>query len=267
MVLVDGRTDKEKLFELLQSSERTNLEFKSRLDFGDLHVGLNFVKDAVSMMNRPPGGYILVGVSDDGGLCLPKGSLDPPLFDSAALNDRIRKYIEAETHVYAQIHVIDDHEVALICIPQPTDLLPIPMAKIGQCNSENGKKSTVVFRQGDIFVREGAQNVPIRYSHWATLLSDRDKRIQHSTRELTDSLIADLAAALKDSGITGVLLPPLDADMNNSSFAEALVPHLEQDKPLRLKQLLGQLAALANNQSRSTMALDKMTIMACQATR
>lgn len=56
MIVVDGRTDREKLVELLQLPEQTHLEFKSELDVTTKQDELNFVKDAVSMSNRPPGG-------------------------------------------------------------------------------------------------------------------------------------------------------------------------------------------------------------------
>lgn len=71
MIVVDGRTDREKLLELLQAPEQTHLEFKAELDLAAKQDELNFVKDAVSMTNRPPGGYIVLGVSDDGTLALP----------------------------------------------------------------------------------------------------------------------------------------------------------------------------------------------------
>lgn len=67
MVVVDGRTDKEKLFELLNAGgECDELDFKETLDFSNKLDALDFVKDAVSMCNRYPGGYIIVGADNDG---------------------------------------------------------------------------------------------------------------------------------------------------------------------------------------------------------
>ena len=68
MIVVDGRTDIEKLFEILQTGgECSELDFKETLDFSKRIDELDFVKDAVSMFNRYPGGYIVVGVDDNGG--------------------------------------------------------------------------------------------------------------------------------------------------------------------------------------------------------
>ncbi len=120
MIVVDGRTDREKLIELLQLPEQTHLEFKAELDLTAKNDELNFVKDAVSMSNRPPGGYILMGVNDDGTLALPTGTIaDRTRFDGARLGDMIRKYVEGEVHAISQIHEIDGHEVVLIHLPPP----------------------------------------------------------------------------------------------------------------------------------------------------
>ena len=64
-VVWDGRTDEEKLQELLRLGEQTQLEFKVELDLRDRKHELSFVKDAVAMANRPPGGYMLIGITDE----------------------------------------------------------------------------------------------------------------------------------------------------------------------------------------------------------
>lgn len=53
MIIVDGRTDIEKLRELLATgTECSELDFKETLDLGKKSDELDFVKDAVSMFNR-----------------------------------------------------------------------------------------------------------------------------------------------------------------------------------------------------------------------
>ena len=67
MILVDGRIDEEKLRELLEwGAECTELDFKETIDLSVKINELEFVKDAVSMLNHYPGGYLVVGVTDDG---------------------------------------------------------------------------------------------------------------------------------------------------------------------------------------------------------
>jgi predicted HTH transcriptional regulator len=66
LIVPDGRTDPEKLRELLGNPEETHLDLKAKVDLADGEDKLKFVKDAVTMSNRPPGGYILIGLDDDG---------------------------------------------------------------------------------------------------------------------------------------------------------------------------------------------------------
>lgn len=264
MIVVDGRTDREKLIELLQAPEQTHLEFKSELDLMTTRDELNFVKDAVSMGNRPPGGYILVGVNDDGTLALSAGTIaDRSRFDSARLGDTIRKYIEGEVHVISQIHEIDGHEVVMIYLPHHRDGLPVPMGKLGQFQSQNGKQ-VVVFREGDVLVREGAKNTPLRHAHWNDLLSFRDQQLREETRIHVDSLIADLATAMRAGGSKPVLAP-LSVGMADDAFGEAVVSHLESANDLRLRKFLTQAAALVSNPVEHRAALDKITILAADA--
>lgn len=264
MIVVDGRTDREKLVELLQLPEQTHLEFKAELDLTAKHDELNFVKDAVSMSNRPPGGYILVGINDDGTLALPTGTIaDRARFDGARLGDMIRKYIEGEVHVISQVHEVDGHEVVLIYLPHHRDGLPVPMSKLGQFQGQSGKQ-VVVFRDGDVLVREGAKNTPLRHAHWNDLLSLRDRRLREEARAQVDSLIADLAAAMRSGGL-GPALVPLSVEMADDAFSEAVVSHLEADSDIRLRQFLGQAPALVSNPDERRTALGKITILTAQA--
>lgn len=265
MIVLDGRTDLEKLVELLRLPEQTHLEFKSELDLRANQDQLNFVKDAVSMTNRPPGGYILIGVNDDGTLALATGTIvDRALFDGSRLGDLIRKYIEGEVHVISQFHELDGHEVVLIYLPHHRDGLPVPMSKLGQFQGQTGKPM-VVFREGDVLVREGAKNTPLRHAHWNDLLSRRDQRLREDTRAQVDSLIADLAAALRAGGGAGPTLVPLTVEMRDDAFSEAVASHLEADSDIRVRKFLGQAATLVSDVDERRTAFDKITILAAHA--
>lgn len=264
MIVVDGRTDREKLAELLQLPEQTHLEFKAELDLTAKHDELNFVKDAVSMSNRPPGGYILVGVNDDGTLALPIGTItDRTCFDGSRLGDMIRKYVEGEVHAISQVHEVDGHEIVLIYLPHHRDGLPVPMSKLGQFLARHGKQ-VIVFREGDVLVREGAKNTPLRHAHWNDLLRVRDRRLHEEARAQADSQIADVVAAIR-VGAQGPAVPPLSLEMADDAFSDAVVSHLEADKDIRLRQFLGQTAALISDPDQQNLALEKITILAAHA--
>jgi hypothetical protein len=57
MIVPDGHTDPEKLRQLLTAAKETHLDFKACLDFQKTKDRVEFVKDAVTMANRPPGGW------------------------------------------------------------------------------------------------------------------------------------------------------------------------------------------------------------------
>jgi Putative DNA-binding domain len=262
MIVVDGRTDVEKLRELLLEPEQTHLDFKATLDLTANKDKLEFVKDAVSMANRPPGGYIIVGAHEGGTLALPTGSIqDRALFDGARLGDLIRKYTEGEVHPIVQFHDIEGHEVVLIHFPHHRDGLPVPMSTVGQYRDLSKGRDIIVFREGDVLVREGAKNTPLRHAHWADLLAVRDRRIRAEAREDIDSLLQDMAKALKLP--TGKPLVPLSVDLSDDAFQEVVISHLEAENDIRLRQFLRQAQALASNPDKRLDALDKMTSVAC----
>ena len=110
MIVVDGRTDREKLFELLKSGGECNeLDFKETLDFSKKIDELDFVKDAVSMCNRYPGGYIVIGVDDDGNPSARTEDTNWTQFDGAVLTDKIRKYVQAPLTAISQLNEVDGH--------------------------------------------------------------------------------------------------------------------------------------------------------------
>lgn len=264
MIVVDGRTDIEKLRELLAAPEETHLDFKADLDLSSPRDKLDLVKDVVSMANRPPGGYIIIGAQEGGALSLPTGTIkDRARFDGARLGDLARKYIEGEVHVVSQIHEIDGHEVVLLFVPHHRDGLPVPMSVVGQYQDATGKQQ-FVFREGDVLVREGAKNTPLRYAHWTDLMSVRDKRIRAETRESVDSILQDLAKAMR--GSTGIAAAvPMHVEMSDEAFVEAVISNLEADADIRLRQFLKQAAALAKDETLRLDCLNKITILIAQA--
>ena len=128
MIVVDGRTEYDKLVELLGVPEETHLDLKAHVDMASAEDKLKLVKDIVAMSNRPPGGYILIGVDDNGNPCMPIGTIpDRKRFDGARLGDLVRKYIEGEIHVSVAIHEHKGNEIVVVFVPKHRDGLPVPM--------------------------------------------------------------------------------------------------------------------------------------------
>lgn len=262
-ITVDGRTDLEKLRELLLEPEQKHLEFKEQVDFSDDKVKLNLVKDLVALANCPLGGYLLVGVDNDRKLVLLTGTLDKTArekFDGARLNDLVRKYTEGPIQIISQFHTLNGYEMVLIYVHREESSPPVPMSKIGQY--KDGKNDRIVFREGEIWLREGAQNVLLRWQHWDDLLKARDQRVQQEARRDIDSLIAEIAKAV-GSG-SGRLPVPLSLGLADEAFVEALITNLEASHELRIRGFLGKVPSLAEADESFIPILDKISIVAVQ---
>lgn len=260
-IVVDGRTDAEKLRELLGQAEQQALEYKAALDLTDHETKLNFVKDAVAMGNMG-GGYILVGVSDDGHAVAASGSIDQSRFDPARLNDIFRKYTRPMLTLISQLHTIGGNDVMLIFVP-PTPGPPLPMIADGDYDVPT-KGKRYKFRKGDVPVREGAQNVALDYSHWPALLARHDEAIQERTRRDMDVLISRLAGGQQT--VNSSLLP-LDPGLDETGFAFTLVSHLESSTtyvPIKTFILAAGERALHADDDNTT-ALDQLTIIGTHA--
>lgn len=267
MIVPDGRTDPEKLNELLGNPEETHLDLKAKVDLTVAEDKLKFVKDAVTMSQRPPGGYILIGVDDDGKPCTPVGTItDRSRFDGSRIGALIRSYIEGEVHVLVQIHEVNGNEIVMVYVQQNRDRLPVPFSKDGQYQGDDGK-TVPVFRKGEIFVREGAENVPIRYAHWQDLLSAYAEKVRTEAGAATQSLLNEVIAARQQAAGVAPDVPLL-FDMDEATFAAATVSLLQSGNDVRLRQFIKSLTATtgpAANLDDFTAALDKWTIFCAQA--
>lgn len=245
MIVVDGRTDKEKLFELLNSGgECSELDFKETLDFSKKIDELHFVKDAVSMCNRYPGGYIVIGADDDGKPSEISEQTNWSQFDGAVLTDKIRKYVDAPLAAISQLHDVDGHTYCLICLLSPEDGLPVPFAKLGQTADGKGRQS-VVFREGEFSRRDGAQNRCIEYAQWAEMLGQHDGRVRKDESKRMDLLVDKIIAVLGVRGKT----PPLVYGMDEHALVEALAICFEQKEDEKLARFIGQVASQFQSES------------------
>ncbi len=258
MIVVDGRTDIEKLKELLATgAECSELDFKETLDFGNKKDELNFVKDAIAMFNRHPGGYIIIGATNEGepsDLC---EDIDWQQFDGARLTDKVRSYVDAPLTPISAIHEIGAHKYCLICFMSLPDGLPTPFSKLGQWFDERGKPH-VVFRPGDIVRRDGAQNRPVEYVQWAEILTQHDALVREDESKRINTLIDKIAIALGEKGKT----PPLVYGMDDAALATALAACFEQEEIAKLARFVNQLAL---EMAHSDGAIENITAVATGA--
>lgn len=258
MIVVDGRTDIDKLRELLATTtECSELDFKETLDLSKKGDELNFVKDAVSMFNRYPGGYIIVGATNEGEPSEIVENIDWKQFDGARLTDKIRSYVDAPLTLISALHEIDGHRYCLICILSLNNGLPVPFAKLGQF--KNGKGDfEVVFRPGDITRRDGAQNRPIEYLQWSEILARHDAVIREDESKRINGLVDKINLALGEKGET----PPLVYGIDDATLATTLAVCFEQGEATKLERFVNQLSLeVAHSQN----AIDNLAAVATGA--
>lgn len=267
MIVLDGRNDREKLIELLEAGEQTHLDYKQTLDLTQAKDKLNIVKDLVALSNRPGGGYLLLGVENDGRPCAKSGTFDRSRFDGAALGQLVRSFIEAQIHINSQVYSLDDgYEIIVIQVDGHRDGLPVPLAKLGQFHDPAAGKQVVVFRPGDVLVREGSENVPLRHSHWSDILKEHDRRIRTQALENGQGLIREVVAQMRTGGPGGSSVSPLTVGMDQTAFGESVLLNFESGSSVRIKQFLSHarhqaLSPVSENDDVDE-ALDRITELA-----
>lgn len=271
MIVVDGRTDEEKLLELLAAgAEESALDFKATLDIGPRasKATLDFVKDAVSMCNLPNGGYVVVGVDDNGRPAHDQPAINVEKFDSATLRSKVARYVEAQVHIISQPHIVDGRDVVLIHVQPNPDGLPVPLSTDGQYVGDDGRNTTV-FVSGEVLVREGTSNLRLRYAHWHGLLARYRQRIQDESRRDIDALVRAVVETPGASSSGAAV--PLDLQMEPVTLGEAVVAALESPRTVRIEQFVNTAVAEANaarglNELDVWLrALDALAVIACQA--
>lgn len=262
------RTDEEYLRVLLTRGESQRLDFKEKINFDDRKTNLEFIKDVIAMANYAPGGHLLIGVCDDGSLPQGKSRIaDPCKFDGASLQQKVNEYIDSSVKISTQIHKVDGREIVVIAIESPEDGLPIPMSKDGVCQ-RNGKDKQI-FRQGDIFVRDGSGNTKIKWSHWHTILKEHDRQIrEEAKREAEDLLRTFYENMNRYAPKNSLTLEDLNLDSSLDTFHQIVLGHLTSNNTKPLKRFLRTLqntVIVAESLEAATDVLDRLTVIACES--
>lgn len=243
----DGRTDEERLLQLLKCPEQTHLDFKRSVDLEDPRQKLNFIKDAVAMSNTAPGGYIIVGVDDAGNpvknvRCL-EG--DKP-FDGAYLSQMIKKWVGVDVEVVRGLHEVDDAKVCLIYFRGHKSGIPVPMAKDGQYQNPDSGKTVSVFSTGQIFMRKGPKNTCL----------DRE-----ALNELIDDIVRPRALVDEGQSVT----PKLSMGMSAEEFRKAVRSCLTASGDEHLQDFMDDAFDMSDDTEHFKPATLKTGIIAAQS--
>lgn len=144
------------LLALGRTSETDDVDFKSTFDPLANRDWLELIKDIAAFANSG-GGYILVGLNDDG---TPSGADVSGLLsvDLADVANRLHKYFGQH---FSGVELIETQkESAEICaIRIPSTRIPIVFTRVGEVELPEGKKKTI-FALGTVYFRHGTKSEP-----------------------------------------------------------------------------------------------------------
>lgn len=266
----DGQVSEEKLAELLAfGAEHSSLDFKKELNLNEPLKKLDFIKDCAAMMNQPQGGYLVIGANDDGTPA--QGYVTPTkeMFDSAALTEIVRPYVDAPIDIRAQVHTLqlagELAQMAVIYIAPPADGIPAVMAKDGITKAQSGTNVTR-FSRGVVFTREGTSNAVVTHKTWGNVLANFRSQQRAESRQDVDALIRRTLQMVGTSGAPPTIVP--DLGMDAATFADAVSMTLTDGNIRSLKKFFvaAKNAYLqGEGDEQRTIALNRIAAVAAEA--
>lgn len=237
----DGQVGEEKLAELLAiGAEQPYLDFKRELDLKSPGKKLDFIKDCAAMMNLPRGGYVVIGAHDDG---TPARGLTEPtkeMFESAALTQIVKGYVDAPVDIRAQVHRLLIEGVAasmvVIYVAPPADGLPAAMSKSGIAQNKHSGRSETKFHEGAVFTREGTSNALVSHRTWSQVLYNFRSQARTEARGDTDALIRRVVQSMGDRPERSLIVP--DLGMDPETFIDAVRSTLDEGNERIFKRFL-----------------------------
>jgi len=243
-VVADGRVDADKLRELLDlGAEQEALDFKSTIDFSNQKNRIDHIKDLIAMMSLETGGYVVVGVNDNGTVAADQAEIVTHLFDSATLTQKVSAYVDGRVDIRSAIHELPlplggIRKVALIYAGPPPGMFPLVITKIGEYVPAPGKQLKVAFREGQVIIRNGTTTTTLGAQYWERILGRYRAKIEADARRGADALMSRVVNLLEQAERGGEPATPLDAEMDLTTFATAAAHLIESGSVARLDQFL-----------------------------
>lgn len=237
-IVLDGVVSNEKLADLLAlQTEYPELDYKSALDISTTEDAAELAKDVGAM--QVLGGYIVVGVDDHG---VPTGALDAmnlQAFDEANLSQKMQKYLPATIALRTRVSERDGHTVVLIYVaPHPGGCAYF----VADGKYMKKDREVVVFRERDVFWREGTRSVRMSQAGLERIIARRIDDAKTAwlaeQREIRKEERADLEAAYAGRSSAEAPLGTVNFDMSNSELTAAALEFIRRDDSVGLRHLL-----------------------------
>ncbi|MBO9553167.1 ATP-binding protein [Cellulomonas sp.] len=228
---LDGAVDEEKLSELIAvGTELDVLDFKATLDLsktGELKHRLGFVKDVAAFSTLAQGGYIVVGVDGKGRPAHAQAAINPAEFDEANLRTIANSYLDGRLTIISASHQLDNRDVAVIYVGASVDYFP-PMVKKEGWYPGPGADRKIVFRPGDVFVRDGTSCRRIEHRDWSLALANFREKIRAEAAADIQQVVARIAQTEREAASEGRNRRiVIDISMEASDFEDAVADAIE----------------------------------------
>ncbi|CRK59306.1 hypothetical protein [Alloactinosynnema sp. L-07] len=268
-MVIEPVVNREKLRELLAlETEYPTLDFKSGCDLGEKREQVEVAKDVGAMSVR--GGFLVIGVDGQG---KPTGNMtveQAKLFDEARLRPRLLKWLPDTLELYSQAHEVDGNRVVVVHVaPNPAGCA---IFRADGQYDQPGKAPKVVFREGEVFYRDGTQSVRLNHQGLEQVIRQRVDRERgrweaeraESYRRLADELRVGAAGQHVAQGPTVEFNLALEPDV----LVEAAIELLRANDDIPLRRLLSRAVPdlrdlfRSGNEESVTGQIDRLTCLA-----
>jgi hypothetical protein len=233
-VVLDSIVSDEKLSELLAlGTEYPELDFKGKLDLTIKHDQVELAKDVGAMQVR--GGYIVVGAKSDGTLTGELDGADLSRFDEAMLTPMMLKWLPEPLELRARVTARGGHKVVVLYIgPHPSG------CAFFSADGIYGKPEVEVFREGDVFWRDGTRSVRMSQQGLEEVIrrlidSAKDAWMDEQ-RDIRRREQVEFEAASKGSGSLG----SVNLDLDQAELNVAALELVRRDDDIALRHLLNE---------------------------
>ncbi|MBA3261039.1 MAG: ATP-binding protein [Thermoleophilaceae bacterium] len=206
---------------LSDRAERDDVDFKLSCDLNNRGELVAITKDIGAMLME--GGYIIVGVDNDG---QPGDGLDERqagLFDPATLTAKVARYLAPGFDVKSTSLQVDGHRFAMVAIAPHPDVI---VAFAADGTYERDGRTRTEFRRGDVYARHGTRSEVWNDDDVARC---RQRMREEEHERARASFANDLAAVTRQMQRTGGLAQaPLGALTWTGEPADLTAAVLEQ---------------------------------------
>jgi Schlafen, AlbA_2 len=236
---------------LAATEETAAVDFKERFDPTAASDWCELVKDIVAIANSG-GGYILIGVTDDG-VSIDYDPLGGIALDPATVSDKIFRYT-GEHLGGVTLHRAMRHRKEVMVIAIDATRSPVVFSKPGSYPVDGNRQKTA-FSQGTIYFRHGAKSETattqdLRQCIQCEVAAQREEWMGNVRRVVEAPPGSVVTVAKPGATVAGTAMPV--RLVNDESARE--VPHWDPDKthPYRQKELVAEINRRLDGRHRIT---------------